>query len=145
MTFEEMQGAWKSAENGRATEAQRATAASLVRQMVRRRRWERYWLTQALVLSTLLTGVSGWAVASGRTSLAQEWALLAVVGLPWGCAVVLLRRFLKDRSGGLAGERPVAATLFRLAVAVGEMMRSTRSEVHRAGLRAVLASPQPPG
>jgi hypothetical protein len=111
MTFEEMQGAWKSAENRGTTEGQNAAVAKLARQMVRRRRFERYWLAQAIVWLTLLTGLSGWAVASGRTALTQEWALLAVLGLPWGFSMYFLRRFLKDGKAGGAGERPVAAAL----------------------------------
>jgi hypothetical protein len=110
MNFDELQNAWNTPDNNLPTAQQQALAQRFARQMVRRRRFQTIWLINTFVWLTLITILAIWTVTSGRTKLAQEWALLPLLVIPWAFAIHFLRRYLQSVKP-ISGESPVIDTL----------------------------------
>ena len=110
MNFDELQNAWNTPDNNLPTAQQQVLAQRFARQMVRRRRFQTIWLINTFVWLTLITILAIWTVTSGRTKLAQEWALLPILVIPWAFAIHFLRRYLQSVQS-VTGESPVIDTL----------------------------------
>jgi hypothetical protein len=111
MNFDELQQAWNSPRNSLPAEQQRALAEKFSRQMIRRRRFQTFWLIHTFVWLTLITGLAIATIATGRTSPAQEWGLFPLLIVPWGFAIHLLRRYRKPAAPATRGELPVSDSL----------------------------------
>lgn len=107
MNMNEMQNAWRSPRNNLPTAGQQQLAQQFTRQMIRRRRFQAIWLTNTFVWLALITVAVIQIVAAGKFNLAQEWALIPVVLVPWAFAIHFLRRFLKPTPPVARGEVPV--------------------------------------
>ncbi len=137
MNFDELQQTWNSPRNNLPTEQQRALAEKFSRQMIRRRRFQTWWLIHTFVWLTLITGLAIRMVAIGKTNPAQEWGLFPLLLVPWGFAIHFLRRYLKPLTPAAQGESPVKDSLSAALVS----NRTTRSHLKLVGVLFVLAIP----
>ena len=111
MNFDELQQAWNSPHNNLPPEQQRALAEKFNRQMVRRRRFQTFWLIHTFIWLTLITGLAVWNVMTKKVALGQEWALIPLLVVPWAFAIYFLRRYLKPAAPIARGEMSVADSL----------------------------------
>ncbi|MGN6552454.1 MAG: hypothetical protein ACTHLW_01805 [Verrucomicrobiota bacterium] len=111
MNFDEVQQTWNSPRNTLPAEQQRALAETFSRQMIRRRRFQTFWLIHTFVWLTLITGLAMAMIASGKTRLAQEWGLFPLLIVPWAFAINMLRRYRKPAAPATRGELPVSDSL----------------------------------
>lgn len=137
MNFDELQNTWNSPRNNLPTEQQRSLAEKFSRQMIRRRRFQTWWLIHTFVWLTLITGLAIWMVAIGKVNPAQEWGLFPLLLVPWGFAIHFLRRHLKPLATAVPGESPVKDSLSAALVS----NRTTRSHLELVGVLFVLAIP----
>lgn len=137
MNFDELQQTWNSPRNNLPTEQQRALAEKFTRQMIRRRRFQTYWLIHTFVWLTLITGLAIVMIATGKTSLAQEWGLFPLLIVPWGFAIHFLRRHLKPRAPAARGESPVKDSLSAALIS----NRTHQSHLKLVGVLFVLMIP----
>lgn len=135
MNPNEMQSAWNSPRNNLSTEAQQQLAQKFTRQMIRRRRFQALWLINTFVWLTVIAVLAIRTVAVGKVGLAQEWALLPLLIVPWAFAFHFLRRYLKPVSPATRGELSVADS-FRAALSSNRAQRSHLKLV--AGLFAIM-------
>lgn len=101
MSFDELQKDWHSPSNKLSSESERALVEIVSRQMTRRRRFEAFWIIHSFVWLTLISGLAGVLVATGKVDLAREWVLAPLLAIPWGFAIRMLLDF--RRVGGQAG------------------------------------------
>ena len=135
MNLNEIQNAWNSPRNNLPTEAQEQLVRRFTRQMIRRRRFQAAWLINTFVWLTIITVLAIRTVAVGKVGLAQEWALLPLLIVPWAFAIHFLRRYLKPVSPATRGELSVADSL---RAALGSN-RTEQSHLKRvAGLFAIM-------
>ena len=113
MNFDELQKTWNSPRNNLASEQQQKLAEQFTRQMIRRRRFQTFWLIQTFVWLTLITGLVIWMVAIGKASPAQEWGLFPLLLVLWGFAIHFLRRHLQPVAPIAPGELPVIESVRR--------------------------------
>lgn len=111
MNFNELQQTWNSPRNNLSTEQQRALAEKFSRQMIRRRRFQAFWLIHTFVCLTLITGLAIVMIATGKISLAKEWGLLPLLLVPWAFAIHLLRLYRQSIGLATRGELPVSDSL----------------------------------
>ena len=111
MNFDELQNDWNSPRNNLPTEQQRALAEKFSRQMIRRRRFQTFWLIHTFVWLTLITGLAIGMIAVGKAKPAQEWGLFPLLLVPWGFAIHFLRRYRKPAAPASGGELPVRDSL----------------------------------
>jgi hypothetical protein len=111
MNFDEMQQAWNSPGNNMSAEQQRQLAAKFNCQMIRRRRFQTFWLIHTFVWLTLITGLAIVSVASRKTIPAQEWGLFPLLIMPWAFAILFLRRYREAADPIRRGELPVRDSL----------------------------------
>lgn len=111
MNFDELQQAWNSPRNNLPTGQQRVLAETFSRQMIRRRRFQTFWLIHTFVWLMLITGLAVVMIATGKTSLAQEWGLFPLLIVPWAFAIRMLRRYRKPAAPATRGELPVGDSL----------------------------------
>lgn len=137
MNFDELQHAWNSPRNALPAEQQRALAEQFCRQMVRRRRFQTFWLIHTFVWLTLITALGFWIVAHGRVNPAQEWGLLPLLVLPWGFAFHFLRRHLQHVPPIAPGELSIVDSL-RAALASNH---TQQSHLKRVGALFVVMIP----
>jgi len=135
MNPNEMQSAWHSPRNHLPAAEQQRLAGQFTRQMIRRRRFQTFWLIHTFVWLTIITALAASAIAMGKTSLAQEWGLFPLLIVPWAFAIHFLRRHLKPAVPGARGELPVADSL-RVALAANQTQQTHSKLV--AGLFAIM-------
>ncbi|HAB19132.1 MAG TPA: hypothetical protein PLX89_16320 [Verrucomicrobiota bacterium] len=111
MNFDELQQVWNSPRNHLPMAQQRALVETFSRQMIRRRRFQTFWLIHTFVGLTLITGLASVMIATGKTSSAQEWGLIPLLLVPWAFAVHLLRRYRQPAAPTARGELPVSESL----------------------------------
>jgi hypothetical protein len=111
MNFDELQQTWNSPRNNLPTEQQRALAEKFSRQMIRRRRFQSFWLIHTFVWLTLITGLAIVMIATGKISPAQEWGLFPLLLVPWAFAIRMLRRHRQPAAPSTRGESPVNDSL----------------------------------
>ena len=131
MNFDELLQTWNSPRNNLPTEQQRGLAEQFTCQMIRRRRFQTYWLIHTFVWLTLITGLAVVMIASGKTNAAQEWGLFPLLLAPWAFAIHLLRRHRKPVTPIARGEVSIADS-FQAALG------SNRTEQSRLKLVGVL-------
>lgn len=111
MNLNEMQSLWNSPGNRPPTVAQQQLADMFSRQMIRRRRFQSFWLIHTFVWLTLITGLAAWNVIAKKVALGQEWALIPLLAVPWAFAIHFLRRYQKPAAPIARGEVSVADSL----------------------------------
>lgn len=137
MNFDELQQAWNSPRNNLPTERQRALAEKFNRQMLRRRRFQTFWLIHTFVWLTLITGLAIGMIATGKTSPAQEWGLFPLLIVPWAFAIRFLRRYRQPANPIARGELPVGDSLS----AALDSIRTARSHSKWVGALYVIVTP----
>ncbi|MFO1486856.1 MAG: hypothetical protein U1F65_00110 [Verrucomicrobiota bacterium] len=108
MNLNELQNTWNSPRNRLPSAEQEQLAQHFIRQMIRRRRFQAIWLTNTFVWLTLITVAVIQTIATGKFSLAREWAVIPLMLAPWIVAIYFLRRFLKSSDLVAGGDVPVA-------------------------------------
>lgn len=111
MNLDELQKDWNSPRNNLPTEQQRALAEKFSRQMIRRRRFQRYWLIHTFVWLTLITGLMVVMMATGKANPTLEWGVFPLLLVPWGFAIQMLRRYRQPAVLAARGELPVGDSL----------------------------------
>jgi hypothetical protein len=137
MNLNEMQNVWNSPRNNLPTEAQQSLANQFARQMIRRRRFQSFWLINTFVWLTLITVLAVRMLAIGQTTPGQEWGLFPLLLVPWGFAIHFLRRYLKPVLPITRGETPIVDSL-RAALASNQ---ETRSHLKLVGVLYVIMIP----
>lgn len=137
MNFDELQQTWNSPRNNLDTEQQRELAEKFNRQMVRRRRFQTFWLIHTFVWLTLITGLAIVMVASGKTIPAQEWGLFPLLVVPWAFAIHFLRRYRNPANPIARGELPVRDSLS----AALDSIRTARSHSKWVAALYVIVTP----
>ena len=137
MNFDELQNDWNSPRNNLPMEQQHALAEKFSRQMIRRRRFQTFWLIHTLVWLTLITGLAIWMVAIGKANPTQEWGLFPLLLVPWGFAIRFLRRYLKPLAPAARGMSPVKDSLSAALVS----NRTHQSHLKLVGVLFVLMIP----
>jgi len=137
MNLNEMQSLWNSPGNRPPTAAQQQLADKFTRQMIRRRRFQTFWLIHTLVWLTLITGLAVWNVMAKKVALGQEWALIPLLLVPWAFAIHFLRRYLKPAAPIARGEVSVADS-FRAALGSN---RTEQSHLKLVGLLFAIMIP----
>lgn len=123
MNFDELQQTWNSSRNCPPPQQQHALAETFIRQMNRRRRFQTFWLIHTMVWLTLITGLAIGMIATGKTSLVQEWGLLPLLIVPWGFAIQFLRRYRHAATPLVRGEMPLTDS-FRAALGSNQTEQS---------------------
>lgn len=111
MTFDELQQDWNSSRNNVPTEQQRALIENFSRQMIRRRRFQAFWLIHTFVWLALITGLAVAMIATGKTSPAQEWGIFPLLMVPWVFAIHVLWENRKEVAPATCGDRAVGDSL----------------------------------
>src|SRR5688572_9712299 len=130
MNMNEMEGLWNSPRNNFSPQAVQSLVDQFSRRMRRRRRFQAIWLIHTFVALTVITLIALSAIATGKTRLEREWALLPLLIVPWLFSFHFLRRYLNPSPKVARGESSVVESL-RAALA------SNRAEQSR--LKAVAA------
>jgi hypothetical protein len=137
MNFDELQPDWNSPRNNLPTGQQRALVETFSRQMIRRRRFQTFWLIHTFVWLTLITGLAIVMIATGKTSLAQEWGLFPLLIVPWAFAIHMLRRHRKPAAPATRGELPVSDSLS----AALDSNQTAQSQSKRVGALYLVLTP----
>ncbi|MEO7300391.1 MAG: hypothetical protein ABI042_17635 [Verrucomicrobiota bacterium] len=111
MNFDELQNDWNSPRNNLPIEQQRKLAEKFTRQMIRRRRFQRFWLINAFAWLTLITVIAVCNIVSGKTKPMLEWGLFPLLIVPLGFAIHFLRRHLKSNAPITSGELSIIDSL----------------------------------
>lgn len=111
MNLNEMQTLWNSPGNRPPTATQQHLADKFTRQMLRRRRFQTFWLINSFVWLTLITTLAIWNVTAKKIAIGQEWALIPLLVVPWAFAIHFLRSHLKSATPIARGELSVADAL----------------------------------
>lgn len=137
MTFDELQKDWNSSRNHPPMEQLHTLAGKFAHQMIRRRRFQSFWLVHTLVWLTLITGLAIWLIAIGKASPAQEWGLFPLLVVPWGFAIYFLRRHLNPPAPVTRGGLPVLDSLSAALVS----NRETQKHLKIVGVLYVIMIP----
>ncbi len=137
MNFDELQNDWDSPRNNLPIEQQRKLAEKFTRQMIRRRRFQTFWLIHTFVWLTLIAGLAIWMIAIGKARPVQEWGLFPLLIVPWGFAIHFLRRHLKSVAPITNGELSIIDSL-RAALASN---RNNQSHLKLVGVLYVIMVP----
>lgn len=131
MNLNELQSLWNSPGNRQPTSAQLQLANKFTRQMIRRHRFQTFWLIHVFVWLALITGLAAWNVMAKKVVFGQEWAVVPLLVVPWAFAIHFLRRHQKPTAAIARGE-----------VSVGDSVRaalsSNRTEQSRLKLVGLL-------
>src|SRR5690348_16686173 len=111
MDQNEIQEVWNSRENNFKAEERKRLADNFGRQMNRRRRFQAIWLIQTFIALSAITIIAIGSIATGKTHLNQQWALLPLLTVPWLFAFHFLRRYLRPVSPILGGEKSIVESL----------------------------------
>jgi hypothetical protein len=111
MNFDELQNDWNSPRNNMPIEQQRALAEKFTRQMIRRRRFQRFWLINTFAWLSIITVIAIGNIASGNTKATHEWGLFPLLMVPWGFAIYFLREYFKSTTPVADGELPMIDSL----------------------------------
>jgi len=136
MNLNELQNVWNSPRNNLPTEAQQRLADKFTRQMIRRRRFQFFWLINTFFWLTVITVLAIRMIAVGQTT-SQEWGLFPLLFVPWGFAVHFLRRYLKPVTPVTCGETTIVDSLRAALVA----NRETRSHLKLVGILYAIMIP----
>jgi hypothetical protein len=137
MTPNELQSAWNSPRNNLPAEEQQRLAEGFARQMIRRRRFQSLWLLTTFAWLTIITVVAIGTIAAGKVTLAREWGLFPLLLVPWGFAIMFLRRYLKPAAPMAGGETAVVESL-RAALASN---RETQAHLRLVGVLYAIMIP----
>jgi hypothetical protein len=137
MNPNELESAWNSPRNNFPTDEQQRLAEGFARQMIRRRRFQSLWLINTFAWLTIITVVAMGAIAAGKVTPAQEWSLFPLLLVPWGFAIVFLRRYLKPAAPVAGGEAAVVESL-RAALASNQQ---TRAHLKLVGVLYIIMVP----
>ena len=137
MNFDELKNDWNSPRNNLPTEQQRALTEKFSRQMIRRRRFQTWWLIHTFVWLTLISGLAIGMIATGKANLTLEWGLVPLLLVPWAFAIHFLRRYQKPATPVIRGELPVRDSLNAALVS----NRTHQSHLKLVGVLFVLMIP----
>lgn len=137
MNLDELQQTWNSPRNNLPAEQQRVLVEKFSRQMIRRRRFQTFWLVHTFVWLTLITGLAIVMIATGKTSPAREWGLFPLLLVPWAFAIHLLRRYRQPAAPATRGELPVSDSLS----AALDSNRAARSQSKWVGALFLVLTP----
>ena len=114
MNFAEIESIWNSAGNQPSATQQEKRTRQVLAWLRRQRRHQLIWLVWTFGVLLVITGFAGWLVfATDKMHLSMEWGLMPLLLLPWGFAVIFLKRFLKPAPSVYRGDVPIADALCR--------------------------------
>jgi len=137
MNYDELQNTWNSPGNNLPNAQKRILAEKFARQMIRRRRFQRFWLINTFAWLTLITVIAVSNVMAGKTNPALEWGLFPLLIVPWGFAIHFLHRHLKSTPPIAGGELPMIDSLR----AVRASNREAQSHLRIVGVLYVMVIP----
>ena len=137
MNFDELKNDWNSPRNNLPTEQQRALTEKFSRQMIRRQRFQTWWLIHTFVWLTLISGLAIGMIATGKANLTLEWGLVPLLLVPWAFAIHFLRRYQKPTTPVIRGELSVRDSLNAALVS----NRTHQSHLKLVGVLFVLMIP----
>ena len=112
MNLDEMQQLWNASGNTPTDEQRNEMIDHFSKTLRRQRRREMAWLIWIFFVLTMLTAGVAWIVfGTNKMNVPTEWGAILLLMIPWGVALLFLRRFLRGSPPVIGGNITLAQSI----------------------------------